>query len=114
MLFLLIISLIQNIMDKMENNKVVFHNYLLLMRLLKKKLIFRENKAKKTIKVPLIFFIIVDFLDDDSLYQIKFVCTSFLRNVKNNIKVENRTLKIQINRIRSYWKEVIFIIFFII
>ena len=97
-------------MDKMENNKVVFHNYLLLMRLLKKKLIFKENKAKKIMKVPLIFLIIADFLDDATIYQLKYVCASFLKNVRNNIKVENRTLYVQIKRIRNYWKEVIIII----
>jgi len=94
------------------DSKVVFHNYLLLIRLLKKKIIFKENKAKKIIKVPVIFLLITEFLDNESIYQLKYVCAIFFKHISNNIKLENKVLQIQIDRINDYYREVSIIINF--
>jgi hypothetical protein len=66
-----------------------------------------KKKFKKTLKKPVVFFILCGFLDEETLYELKHVCKAFSELMKKSIEVDYKVLKIHLERIRT--KKVIII-----
>lgn len=63
---------------------------------------FKRKKRKSEImKKAVVFYIICDFVDSDVLYELKYVCRKFMQLILLKEKLENKTLKIQIKRIKN-------------
>ena len=72
----------------------------LIIQYYKIKQAVNEKKSKK-FRSPLIFYNICEFLDDDSLFELKFVCVSSRKFIQNDEKLENITLKLELKKLRK-------------
>jgi len=61
---------------------------------------YKIIKKKQTLKNPLIFYTISEFLDDETIYEIKHVNKSMMELIKKNEKFDYKTLKVLLERIR--------------
>ena len=59
-----------------------------------------NKKYKKSLKRPVVFFTIIDFLDDETIYELKHVCKEFSDLMKLKIEVDYKVLKMRLERIR--------------
>jgi hypothetical protein len=65
-------------------------------------LCFRAKKKKsEALKKPLIFYLICDFVDTETVYEMKYVCKKFQELVKDKDSVDNKALKTQIRRMKD-------------
>jgi|LauGreDrversion4_2_1035121.scaffolds.fasta_scaffold4285238_1 hypothetical protein len=63
---------------------------------------FRVRKKKsEVLKKPLVFYLICDLVDAETVYEIKYVCKKFQELVKDKDNVDNKALKIQIKRMKN-------------
>lgn len=69
----------------------------------------KNKKFKKTLKKPLIFFLILQYLDEETIFEVKYVCQAFFNLILTKIELDYICLKQQLKRIRD--KKVFFIYF---
>jgi hypothetical protein len=62
------------------------------------------NDHKKTLSKPNIFYLLLDFLDSDTMYELKYVNKAFWKLIHSNTKYENAVLKIELEKMKSLMK----------
>ena len=63
---------------------------------------YKFKNKQQTLKNPLIFYTILEFLDDETIYETKHVCKSMMQLIKKNEKFDYKSLKILLARIRFF------------
>lgn len=65
-----------------------------------------NKKIKKTLKKPVVFFIMMEFLDKETVYEVRYVCKTFAELLSKNMETDYKVLKVTSEKIRM--KKVIF------
>lgn len=72
-------------------------NYLILSKQIKFSdlKIKKDVKLKLTLKKPHIFQHIMTFLDDETIYEINWVCKQFSKSIKNQMELHYKVLSLK-------------------
>lgn len=62
---------------------------------------YPKIKRKKTMKIKIIFYKIMEFLDIETIFEMNYVCKDFSTKIKQNIYLENKLLKYQLSLARE-------------
>jgi hypothetical protein len=54
----------------------------------------------KTLQIPMIFYIILSYLDDETIFEAKYVASKLKKLIEKNIIYDNKSMKIEIKRLR--------------
>jgi hypothetical protein len=76
-------------------NLIYAYRYFLTDKIKKK-----VKKCQKIIEKSVVFCIITEFLDDDSLLEVKFVCKHLYKKISSNTQTDYRVLKTQFKRVK--------------
>jgi len=59
----------------------------------------KDAKLKSSLKKPHVFKLIMSYLDDETIFEINYVSKFFSKMIKNQIELDYKLLKFQMNRV---------------
>ena len=75
-------------------------NFIFFNMLLQKSVKKRMRKSE-VLKKALVFYTICEYSDVNTLYEIKYVCKKFMELIKSKDCLDNKTLRVQISRMKA-------------
>jgi len=83
-------------------------NYLIVVKILGKHIVYKENKLLKLLKKTVIFCLLSEFLDNETIYELKHVCRSLKKLVEKFRHIENKSMLYEVERIKMIYSVIIY------